>query len=370
MTFLGFCGYAVLLPVAPLWAVDGGADAGEAGLVNGVLLGATVVTQLAVPGALRRFGWAPVLGVGMVLLGVSAAAYSLSSDLVPVLTWSAVRGIGFGVLTVTGSAAVAALVDPARRGEAIGAYGLAVAFPNLVLLPAGPWLADNLGFPAVFALAALPLVGVPAALRLSAALAEAVPDLVAPEPGATVATGDRRAYRPLLRPTVLLLSVTLAGGAAITFAPQMVPSALGASLGLFAMGLMAALGRWRVGRVADRHGPDRFLPALVLLTVAGSGLVAWSLVTTDAATAWFVVAMAVLGLAYGALQNLTLVVAFASVSRHHHNLASAVWNVGFDLGTAAGSVLVGAIAVQASFDRAFWVVAVLALLVLPVSVRR
>jgi len=65
-----------------------------------------------------------------------------SDGLAAILGLSALRGVGFGILTVTGSAAVAALVDPRRRGEAIGVYGLAVAIPNLVLLPAGPWIAE------------------------------------------------------------------------------------------------------------------------------------------------------------------------------------------------------------------------------------
>lgn len=54
MTFTGFVGYAVLLPVAPLWVVHGGADVGRSGLVNGVMLTATVLTQLSMPVALRH----------------------------------------------------------------------------------------------------------------------------------------------------------------------------------------------------------------------------------------------------------------------------------------------------------------------------
>ena len=372
MTFLGFSGYAVLLPVAPLWAVHGGADTGGSGLVNGVLLLFTVLTQLLVPPALRRFGWGPVLATGMALLGVPAALYVVSDSLGPVLVLSAVRGIGFGVLTVTGSSAVAALVGTERRGEAIGVYGLAVALPNLVLLPAGPWLADNAGFGLVFAISALPLLGIPAALRLAATLHHTAPDLL------HVASREHRAhdpesaaYRQLMRPTVLLLSVTFAGGAVLTFAPQMVSDQLLATAGLFVMGLVAALGRWRAGVLADRHGPQRFLAPLVAVTGAGMALVAWSVTDPDdTAPLAFLAAMVVVGLAYGALQNLTLVVAFASVSRRHHNLASAVWNVGFDAGTALGSVVVGVIAGRTSFGSAFWLVAVVAVSVLPVALRR
>src|SRR5690349_19784419 len=120
MTCAGFSGYALLLTVAPLWVTEGGATTSGAGLVNGVLLGFTVLTQLLVPRALRTFGWGPVLAVGLALLGIPGLAMALSDELTVVLALSAVRGVGFGVLTVTGSAAVAALVGPSRRGEAIG----------------------------------------------------------------------------------------------------------------------------------------------------------------------------------------------------------------------------------------------------------
>mgnify|MGYP005810701379 CR=1 FL=1 len=45
LTASGFAGFSALLPVVPLWAVDGGANEAGAGLVNGVLLLATVLTQ-------------------------------------------------------------------------------------------------------------------------------------------------------------------------------------------------------------------------------------------------------------------------------------------------------------------------------------
>ena len=64
----GFSGYALLLPVAPLWAVHGGAGAAGAGLVNGVLLATTVVAQLAVPWTLRTLGHGGTMALGLVLM--------------------------------------------------------------------------------------------------------------------------------------------------------------------------------------------------------------------------------------------------------------------------------------------------------------
>lgn len=364
MTCAGFSGYALLLTVAPLWAVEGGAGTAGSGLVNGVLLLFTVLTQLLVPRALDRFGWGPVLVAGLVFMGVPGILYGVSDALAAILGLSALRGVGFGVLTVTGSAAVAALVEPRRRGEAIGVYGLAVALPNLVLLPAGPWIAETIGFWWVFGLNALPLLGIPPALRLAATLRPTSTEVVASTDPHDV---DEDVLRHLLRPILLLLAVTLAGGAVITFTPQAVDRASVAAGGLFLMGLAAAVSRWRAGVLADRYGAQRFVVPMVALTGVGMAGVAWAVPDRDVL---FLAAMVVLGLCYGGLQNLTLLISFAAVSRRHHNRASAFWNIGFDAGTALGSVAVGVIAELTSFTTAFLICGAIAAATLPLALRR
>lgn len=59
--------------------------------------------------------------------------------------------------------------------------------------------------------------------------------------------------------------------------------------------------------------------------------------------------MTVVGVAYGSLQNLTLVAAFAAVPDRDRSVASAVWNIGFDAGTGLGSLVVGFVAAGTSF---------------------
>lgn len=362
MTCLGFAGYALLLPIAPSFAVHGGAGTIGAGLVNGVLLLATVLTQLAVPTLLRRLGWGPVTAGGLVLLGVGSLLHLAGESLAVILTFSAVRGAGFGMLTVTGSAATGLLVPPARRGAAIGSYGLAVALPNLVLLPLGPSLVDRWGFEPAFVVAALPLLGVPFALAVARHLG--------PEDEEEAETG--RPTRALLPPAGVLLGVTLAGGAVLTFAPQLVASPTVATWGLALMGLTAALSRWLAGGLADRHGPHRFLPPLVLTTVAGMAVIAFAVrdpALPGPSVAVFLVGCTMLGTSYGALQNLTLVTAFAAVPRRDTHTASAVWNIGFDAGTASGSVLVGALAAGTGFPVALAIAGALSLLTLPLTRR-
>lgn len=363
-TFLGFCGFAVLMPVAPLWAVHGGADEGGAGLVNGVLLTVTVLTQFTVPALLRRFGWGPALAVGLALLGAPALGFIASDSLPAILALSAVRGVGFGILTVTGSAAVAELSDPRTRGAAVGAYGLAIAGPQIVLLPFGSWVAETVSFSLVFVVAALPLLGVPAALALGRVLGD-FPDQTATSDDA--GPGTARVTLTLLRPMLLLVGVTLAGGAVLTFGPQMVTNPAVVIPALALMELTAAIVRWWIGGVADRYGAERFVAPFVLLTILGVSGVAWAVHAQSVPL--LLLGSLLLGSAYGGLQNLTLVMSFAAVTRRHLGLASTMWNVGFDLGSALGSVVVGAIAVWADFPTALLFAAAFALLTLPLAFR-
>ena len=119
-----FAGLALLLPVSPAWAVAGGADEFGAGLVTAVLMAATVLAQLCVRTALRTIGWPRTLALGALLLGLPALLQSLSDHLVPILVTTALRGAGFGIVTVCGATAAAALAPRGRQGAAIGLYGL------------------------------------------------------------------------------------------------------------------------------------------------------------------------------------------------------------------------------------------------------
>ena len=368
VTLAGFTGYAVLLPTAALWVLRGGADLAGAGLVNGVVLLFTVLTQPVIPALLRRFGWGPVLATGVGLMGTPSLAHLLTDALAPTLALSAVRGLGFGVLTVTGSAAVAELVDPRRRGAAVGAYGLAIALPLVAVLPVAPWLAEEVSFAVVFGLGALPLLGIPGALALGRHFhqrAASEPAATPPSTSAVAPTGRLRGIAPLIPPMLLLLGITLSGGAVLTFAPQLVDDAGLVVLLLVALNATAALARWRIGSFADIKGPGAFVPPLVVLGTLGMAGVALAVHWT--APVLLVVSGAVLGIAYGGLQNLTLLLSFAAVERGRYGTASAVWNIGFDLGTALGSVLIGAIAAGADFTVALLVAAGITLATLPLT---
>jgi predicted MFS family arabinose efflux permease len=341
--------------------VRGGASEAGAGLVTFVLLASTVLTQLGVPRLLGWFGHARVLAFGLVALGAPTAAYLLSDALVPILAVSVVRGIGFGILTVTMSAMIAELVPAARLGAAVGVYGLSVAAPMVVFLPAAVAIQQHASFAWVCLLGTIPVLGVPSALGLGRHLHADEPRVEATSPGSPGSVGAQ-----VWRPTLVLFVITAAGGALTTFLPQLAGGRTAAAA-LFVLGLLSALTRWRAGHLADRSGPDAMVAPLLVVGAAGLALVVGG-VAGQTRPVLLLLGTALIAIAYGALQNLTLLVAFRGLSRAQVPKASSAWNIGYDAGTATGALAVGAVASAASFGLGFALLGVgclLALALLP-----
>ncbi|MGH3326944.1 MAG: MFS transporter [Streptomycetales bacterium] len=350
-TLGSFACFHLLLSVVPLYAVAGGAGEAGAGAATAALMLSTVAAQLQVPRLAARVGYRVLLACGMVLLGAPALLLIPSAGLPTVVGVSLARGVGFGVVTVVGSALVAELVPPQRRGAGLGIYGVAVGLPSVALLPLGVWLAQNVGYTLVFILgAAAPLL----------ALA-AVPGIGAYRPHPSerrngVLAGLRRGA--LLRPFLVLAGLTMASGAVVTFLPLAVPAASGAlaSAGLLARGAGSTLSRWFAGVAGDRFGPGRLVVPGVVAAAAG---MLGMLRPEDALL--LVGGMAVFGIGFGVVSNATLALMFDRVPRSQYGAVSAQWNVAFDLGTGAGAVGAGVVVEQAGFDAAFALLTVLLL---------
>ena len=358
VTTLGFSGYALLLPVVPLWVAQAGEFA--AGATTGVLMATTILTQLAVPRLLARTGYRTVLGAGLVLLGAPAPLLALSTDLAPVLAASAVRGVGFGLLTVTGSALVAELVPPAEHGRAAARYGVAVGLPQLVLLPGSVAVVDLAGFTGVFVAAgAGPLLGalVVPALRLPARPAA---------PSRSPSGSASESVRPSVAPVAAMLTCSLAQGGLITFLPLAVPGAallVAAALFVSAAGMLA--GRAVAGRLVDRHGlGGRLLLPGVLLVAVGMAL---EVVALGGAAPLVVVGAAIVGVGFGLVQNDALTTLFAAAGSERYGAASAAWNIAYDAGTGAGALGLGAVADPLGFRAAFGLSALLLVAAAPLT---
>ena len=356
VTVLGFASFCLTLASLPVYAVVGGASVRTAGVVTTVFLAATIAVQMTVPALSSRFGIGPVLIGGLLAMGVPAPLYALDDGVAWISLLSAVRGAGFAVLTVLGATLAARVAPPERRGEAVGLYGLGIAVPNLLAVPAGAALVLDGHVGWLSWLAASPVLG---ALLVPLLVRSIAPGAVAGPAGTR-----RAAVRAALAPSAVLFLVTMAGGGVVTFLPIERPDGVLATVALLVFGLTGAVTRWRSGALADRLGGSGLLPAA--LVVAAAGLVVAAIGLT-AGAAWIVVGAAVFGAGYGAVQNLTLVAAFARAGEGGTTTASAMWNASFDAGTAVGALALGFLAAGIGLDRTYVVVAALLAALVPLA---
>jgi predicted MFS family arabinose efflux permease len=357
-TVLGFASYCLTLASLPAYAVAGGAGESTAGAVTAVFLVVTIAVQSAVPALTARFGAGPVLAAGLLALGAPAPLYVLSDSLGWICAVSAVRGAGFGVLTVLGSVLTVRVAPEGRRGEAVGLYGLAIAVPNLVAVPAGVALvlAGHTGWLAW--LAASPVLALPLVPGLVRAATPA-------EPVERVPGTGRRAVLAALTPSLVLLVVTLAGGGLVTYLPIERPDGALATIALLLFGVTGALARWRAGMLADRTSASWLLPASLLASAAGLVAVAAGL---HGAAVAVLIGAAVLGIGYGSTQNLTLLAAFGRAGAGGATAASAIWNAAFDAGTAIGAMALGGVSAGIGLPWTFTIVAGVLVAAVPLAV--
>lgn len=354
---LGFTGYWLTLASLPVYAVGGGTSEVVAGSVTAAFLVVTIAVQSVVPALTERFGATRVLVAGLLALGLPSPLYAVDDGLGWLLWISAVRGIGFAILTVLGSVLAGRIVPPERRGEAVGLYGLSVAVPNLVAVPAGVALVLHGGAGWMAWLAALPVLAVPFVPGLVRG-ARSDDDEV-PAEGA-----GRRAALSALAPSAVLFVATLAGGGLITYLPIERPSGALASAALLVVGGAGALVRWPSGVLADRVGTQLLLPGSLLCCALGLLGVAVGLRAGDRLV---LVGAGLFGVGFGAVQNLTLVAAFARAGAGGATAAGAVWNAMFDAGTATGALGLGVVAAALGLPWSYVLVCGALLLVLPAA---
>ncbi|MGW0179689.1 hypothetical protein [Nocardia sp. NPDC003345] len=339
VTFLAFVDYAALLPVVPLWAASGGAGSVAVGATTGIMMAATVATQLAVPWLFEIAGLRMMVVAGAVLLGAPTPLYLLSADLAPIAVITVLRGVGFALVVTAGATLVADLAAEGRLASAASRYGVAAALPNLAALAGGVWAARTWGFEIVF-------WGATAACLAGALLALWLP------------AGRRGRFRftsmadaaGIGAPIVLFLATAASFGAATTFLPIAVADPGTAFWALLAASVGLVCARLAAGAVGDRYGAGRLLPFAVLCCGAGLGCLGASLGPLPGAT---IVGAALLGAGFGACQNDSFVLTLESLGRDRSGTASTIWNIAYDGGLGAGAVALGWFIGSAGYAGAF-----------------
>ncbi|WP_053546182.1 MFS transporter [Corynebacterium deserti] len=355
-----FGSWSLLLPVVPLAVLNNGGSSAIAGATTGIFMAATVLTQICTPTALRKIGYTPVMTFAAFMLGVPALGYIFSVEPLPVLVVSALRGIGFGALTVAESALVAELVPVRFLGKASGMLGVFIGLSQMLFLPMGLAIGDRFGFHIVY------IMGAVIAL-IAAVMCLRIPNLKAApkqEPSQYDYPEEQRApqvatWKLVLIPSLAVTSLSMTFGAVSSFLPAAVielDPGLGAALAgiiLSITGGASMVFRYLSGVIADRRG----IPGTTMIGAQIAGLVGVVLIAATIFNGWsvwlLIVGAVLFGGGFGMVQNEALLSMFFRLPRSRVSEASAIWNIAYDAGTGIGSFILGIVAASLAYSGAF-----------------
>ncbi|ERS58554.1 MULTISPECIES: MFS transporter [Corynebacterium] len=350
-----FGAWSILLPVVPLAVIDSGGSATLAGGSTGIFMAFTVATQIISPWLLRRWGYRRVMALSAFTLGVPAFGHLLGTDAWIVLLFSAMRGVGFGALTVSESALIAELSPVRLLGKATGMIGVFTGLGQMIFLPLGLFMADSLGYASTYITAGLiGFLGFAMCLRIPK-----IKVTLAEDNDEEVNIIRVPTWKLVLVPALALTTFSMSYGAISSFlspAMQELDAARGASLAgimLSIVGGAAMIFRYFAGVVADRTGApgSLYIPSQIM-AIIGVGTISLTLFM-ESSIWWLVLGAVLFGGAFGIAQNEALLSMFDRLPRERVSEASAIWNIFYDSGTGLGSTLLGAMVAGYGYDGAF-----------------
>lgn len=351
VTFCGLVAVGAVLPVLPRF-VRGPLDAGNVAV--GVVIGSYAITGLLLRPFAGRLadhrGRKSTVLLGSVLVALGGFMYLLPLGVPGLVAARLVLGAGEGTVFTASSAWVVDLAPPDRRGRVIGLYGLSV----WAGLSIGPLIGELILHASSYTLVwffagAAPLLGALIATRL--------PDPFHPAPHPDEehhSLIEREAIRP--GAALALASIGYATVAAFVVL-HLDARGVGHGATVFgAFATMVVLTRLIGGDLPDRVGPARVATVAAIVEAVG--------LTTIAVAHSLPVALVgalAMGAAFSLLYPSLSLIVVSRVSDTRRGAALGTFTAFFDAGVGLGAPLAGAAAALTSYEGAFLLAAMIAL---------
>lgn len=170
-TFLNFFiagNYFMLMVVMTAYALTVyQAPAAVAAFCASAFIVGTLFSRFAAAPMMERFGRMPLLVAGCLAEVALSALYLLNEPVGALIGVRLAHGFSYGVCSTTIATVITSVVPPERKGEGIGYFMLSITLGSAIGPFAGIFLANNFGYPVVFAVASvLVALSIPAALLL------------------------------------------------------------------------------------------------------------------------------------------------------------------------------------------------------------
>ncbi len=325
-------------------AVELRADAATIGGVSAVTLLASVIAMPIAGVQIDHHGRRLFVAIGALLFALACFGFLFVERVGPLL-WvlRVAQGAAFPLFYLALSTLATDIAPKARMGQAIGLFGAVMISTNALGPALAEWGAHQFGWHAVFGATV-------AAAVLAALLSRFLPEQPHARAQEDATTMRALLTRPGLR-RVLFITILIGWtfGAVFTFNQPWALANGYKEVSLFLVGFAgcAMVVRVALGGLADRIGRLRVAQATLLLYVAAPLSLIWL------PSLGLLLTGGLLGLSHGIVFPALNAVAVDFTREHERGKAMGAYNAAFNVGFAAGSYLLGYVAIATSYPTIF-----------------
>jgi len=331
-TLFFYLSFYLILPVMPLYLTAMGGTSFQIGLIIGLFSFTAMILRPPTGWIIDTRGCRLVLVAGMTIFMLASLGYVNARSVTTVLALRLFHGMGMGLFPTAATVVVAEVAPPARRGEAMGWFGIANSGGFIIGPALGTPVASGAGFPALFlaagGMAFLGLVCIWLLPRIGRMPARSIRP---PRPQDFFS-------RAAVLPSILLLSLYVPYGVMVAFIPLIAAGRGLANPGMFYTfyALATLLIRAKAGHVSDRRGRA----AVIIPGLVTAGL-AFAILGLTSDRIWLLVGAAIYGLGFGSVQPALMALTADRVPLEERGKAMGTFYAAWELGITAGSTGAG-----------------------------
>lgn len=344
-TFTLFSSFYFLLITLPIYIERIGGTESEIGLVIGVFTISAVALRPFIGQQVDRRGRKIILIFGILVFLISMLLYDHTKSVTSLLLLRVIHGIGWGAATTAATTLIADIAPPARRGEAMGVFGMS----SNVAMAIGPALSIILLHAYNFSILFLICAGI---ALVSLLIAIPISETIMAHPKTSLFS------REALFSSALMFTVSLTYGSIVSFLSLFAQKQGIANPGIFFTVFAATLILVRVlaGKLSDLKGRQFVIIPGMFLIAAGL----WVLSTASSLES-FLAAALLYGLGFGSVHPSLMAYLVDRVGSKGLGAAMGTFTAAFDLGIGAGSIILGLVLQYFGFQVMYTLSAIIVL---------
>ena len=348
ITFLGFLDTTLLVPVISTYATGIGASVGISGLVIGLYSITNTPSSIFFGRLIDRVGYKTPLILGLAADAGFLFLYGLTGNPLQLASVRAAHGISGGIAGPATMAAISGLASTGGRAKTMSAYGMALAFGNLVGFAASGIIVTRFSYQALFWTASgLVLMAVIFSMMLPRPprlLASAVPQYT------RVSIRSLLRKKPLLASYACIFAQYFTLGSVVTLLPLyaktlgLEPMHTGMILAAFTVTFIIV--QFPSGHISDKVG--RLPPMVAALVIGMVALLGLPFLKTFPLLA---AAMGLYGISYGLLFPSVSALVADHTAEHERGTGMGIFHAMLTAGVAIGAPVMGGVGERIGLDK-------------------